>query len=461
MNKKLQTVFHSKYFYLVVSVIVAISLWIIALNTSNPVIENTVEVAITFVNENSPAEKNLSRTSELGVIMSTIRVSGRQDTVNNLLASDIKVEVDLAEVKGTGITYLKVKKPKCDRIGVKIEDYFPKEIEVAYDTKSEMYLPVKTEYSNDLLKAGYEYISVVAEPDSIPISGFLSEIENLDYIKVSLSDNVAKGAIDSNKTISLLGRYITTGGQDVTANFSTEKVTVKIEVAKRVPIKYGVTGVPAIGYYRSDSNSEAGTVLLQSTSDVLADIESLDLGNIDITGAMGNVKSKINLNDYIPDGVTIYGDANREVTVNIAKYQEKELEIEIDDMTRPGLDGQKYLYTITFDESVLSTDGKAYVKVKGKAASIERLTIESLSPKLDLTDIIAVGSYSKVVTFVVPEDVEILGTYKVIVTVEELPEDLTTTTPDAESTESPTETVEPTATAIQNQGATPASEIQN
>jgi len=140
MNKKINAVLHNKYFYMVISVIVAVAIWIVALNTSNPVVESTVDVSIIFINENIPAERKLTRTSDLNITTATIKVSGRKNTMNNLLASELKVYVDFADVTESGVTHLKVSEPKCDRVGIKILDYYPKEIDVSYDEKKEIVL---------------------------------------------------------------------------------------------------------------------------------------------------------------------------------------------------------------------------------------------------------------------------------------------------------------------------------
>ncbi|MBQ8164698.1 MAG: hypothetical protein IJZ94_04725 [Clostridia bacterium] len=459
MNKRMQTVLQSKYFYIAVSVIVAIAIWIIALNTINPVVENTMDVSIVYLNEDAPAEKNLSRTSELDISTATIKVSGRQNTINNLLASEIKIYIDFADVSEIGVTHLKVSQPQCDRFGVKILDYYPKEVDVSYDTKTEMYLNVKTEYTNDVLAEGFEFISVKAEPDSVPISGFVSDIEGLDYIKVSLSDNVENGTINSNRTISLLGRYITNSGHDVTANFEPEKITVKIEVAKRVPITYTVVGSPREDCYLLKHGISSETVLLQGDSDVVSKITEIDLGEIDITGISEKLNRDIDLKDYLPSGVTIYGDSIRYIVVDVESYVTKQIEMSLDDISQPGKNDAEYEYDIRFADSLKAVNNKVKVTIKGKAADIENMTIGSLTPVLDLSDK-NIGSYrNQNIVFTVPENVTVVGEYPVNIEVSliEVPEPevpnsssqpQNSTTPVATQTVAPTGTSSATATVV-------------
>ena len=416
MNKKIQEILQSKYFYLVISALAAVAIWIIALNTSNPVIENTVEVSVIYLNETAPAEKNLSRTSELGLTTATVKVSGRQNTINKLLPSELKVYIDFADVKEIGVAHLKLSKPECDRVGVKIVDYYPKEIDVSYDTKIEKYLNIETEYTNEILAEKFEFLYVKTEPESIPISGFATEIGDLDYIKVSLSDNIQNGTIDSSRTISLLGRYITTSGHDVTADFNPEKITVKIDVAKRIPIKYTISGTPANDYYTVKDEISFGTVLLRGDSGDISGINELNLGSINIDGISSDFREEIDLTKYIPTGVSIYGDTMRVVTVDIDKYVTKSIELGIDDISLPGRNNSEYDYTINFSENMNVVDGKILITVKGKAKAVGDLSVSLLKPVLDLSDK-QVGLYRMDILFTEPEDVDILDVYTVNVDV--------------------------------------------
>jgi len=459
MNKKINAVLHNKYFYMVISVIVAVAIWIVALNTSNPVVESTVDVSIIFINENIPAERKLTRTSDLNITTATIKVSGRKNTMNNLLASELKVYVDFADVTESGVTHLKVSEPKCDRVGIKILDYYPKEIDVSYDEKKEIVLDVHTEYKEDILAPGYEFISVTPETVNIPVSGFASDIKDLDHIKVSLSD-IEKGSVNSNRTVSKLGRYINTSGHDVTANFNSVNITVKIEVAKRVPVKYSVTGTPAADHYILKHAISSDTVLLQGDPEVVSKINEIDLGKIDVSGKSSAVNKEVDLKDYLPSGVTVYGESQRFITVNIDKYVTKKIELGIDDISISGKNDAEFDYVMHFTDSLGAVNDTVFVEIKGKAADVDSTSASTLKPVLDLTDK-GIGSYkNQSISFTVSAGVTIIGEYtiNVDIAVKEIPEtsepvgtdspELPTSTPDGTATANPTEppsTAEPDA----------------
>ncbi|MBQ8828395.1 MAG: hypothetical protein IJZ90_04595, partial [Clostridia bacterium] len=106
-----------------------------------------------------------------------------------------------------------------------------------------------------------------------------------------------------------------------------------------------------------------------------------------------------------------------------------------------------------------------YVHVKGKASDVENITVSSLSPTLDLTDI-DVGNYKfKEIVFTLPDGVELVGEYLVDITVStpEEPESPTPTLPAETSSATPaatssanTATKNPNDSAVSSATANPS-----
>ena len=152
MNKKLKEILQSKSFYIFSSIIIGILLWLFVLNYSNPVIERTLEIPLTIENQNYPATKELINTTVTYPTVVTVTVKGREDIVNNLLLSELYSSVDFSEVKDAGEIKLNVSKPTCSRYGIRVEDYYPKQIDFVFDKRTETYLDVRLIYDDSLLK---------------------------------------------------------------------------------------------------------------------------------------------------------------------------------------------------------------------------------------------------------------------------------------------------------------------
>ena len=153
---KAKSILSRRFVLIILSVLMAIVVWLLVMDATNPVTEMTVSVDVVFENFSMPAQRQLSLVSELGVVNAEVKVSGRQSLINKLLPSDITVKADFSKIKDTGSTYLTVDPPVCSKMGIKIVDYYPKEFAVSYDRKMEMYLPVRLNYSDGILKNGYE-----------------------------------------------------------------------------------------------------------------------------------------------------------------------------------------------------------------------------------------------------------------------------------------------------------------
>lgn len=403
MKKKLKEIFQSKSFYIFSSIIIGILLWLFVLNYSNPVIERTLEIPLTIENQNYPATKELINTTVTYPTIVTVTVKGREDIVNNLLLSELYASVDFSEVKEAGEIPLKVSKPTCSRYGIRVEDYYPKQIEFVFDKRMETYLDVRLIYDDSLLKENYKYISVTAEPDSIPVSDLSSLVEELEEIQVNLSDSIAKNSIDGNKTASFIGRYISKRGEDLSHYFNnTVTITVKIEVAKEVPLVYDIVGEPETDFYIDTSSLSTPTVLLQGSAADLSRINSIYIGSYNVSGSNDDYIKEINISEFLPERVSIYGNNKVTLTVDIEQYQIKEFEITDLILSKPGMELDVYEYVISPDVFV--------VKIKGKEKDLKTLQRSSLNPTLDLTDR-GVGIYSIPLKITLDDRFELIGEY--------------------------------------------------
>lgn len=439
---KLDRILKSKSLYIVISILLGIMTWLLVLNYTNPSETRTLEIPLAVLNENAPIELGLSdRGSQYDKVI-TVKVSGRSDIIGNLTTRDLHAEVDFNQIKSPGTTVLNIKKPECSRLGIKIDNYYPKSIELKYDAMTQRSVDVKVEYDDSLLKKGYEFISVTAEPSSVQISGFASDIDGIDCIKVNLGDSLPVSSIDSNRTGVFIGHYFLTGGQDVTANFETEKVAVKIEVGKRVPISYSVSGVPHENFYITNSTISNGTALLLGSADDLRNINEINLGRIDISSATENVVKSFAIADFLPAGVTAYQLTETYVTVNILEYKVKAFNVSISrHVSTPGKDTKNFVYS--FDPENFT------VSIKGKASDLASLSIASLEPILDLTNK-GVGEYIIPLEFmnINKEKFTIIGEYVCAVKIEEY----------IEPTSSPSQPPEPTPTGNQTEQPDPTGE---
>jgi len=444
---KVQSVLKTKTFLVIISILCAIIAWLVAIDSSNPNVEKTFNVNIQYINFSGPAQKSLTLVENLGVVSAEIKVSGREKLLDKVTAEDFTVTMDFNEIQGPGTTYLTVSSPKCDKLGVKIIDYSPKGISVEYDQKMELYLPVRVNAEETILSSGYEILSATVVPEVVPMSGFSADLENLEYIVVNLSDQIKDNSVDDDKTLTLIGRYMTSTGNDVTAKYDTEKFTVKLNVAKRVPIKYNIVGEINDDYYVEKVICNRENVLLDDITEeagkTLIGIASVDLGDISIENAKETIEYKTTISELFGGkGIACVNEADDEIVVDIIvrKYETKTYTIKKSNIALKGRDTSKFDYSVTYGS--FASGDTIKVTLKGKASDLDEITTSSIYPTLEYpTD---VGSYpNEKIRFTIPAGVYLVGEYRVSIDVK------------VKATPTPIPSLEPTATPEATPESTP------
>ena len=409
MREKLIKIIRSKPFLIVISFISAIIAWLFVLNFTNPMTERTLEVPITVTNVSNLSHYELLNTTSEIPGNANVTVTGRKTIIDNLTALDFECSFNLGSVTEPGEKVIKLSTPVCSKMGVSVKKYTPSEVTFTFDKTSISTLQVVLDYSDDLLKSGYEFINVYPDTESIQVSGLESEISQLDYIEIDLNSILEKGSLESNRSASYLGKFIREGGEDVTAKFDPVSIIVKMEVGKRVPLFYSIAGDPDSDYYVNSDSISSSSILIQGPATELHKIESINLGTISVDGATESINKDFDVSDSLPDGVSVYGNSKVTVNIEILQYETREFVFDIDEINLAGVDETEYEYQFYVNTIT--------VKVRGIRETLEQFKKSSLEPTIDLTG--KVGDFRMLpldLTMDVP-GLEIVGEYTVRVTI--------------------------------------------
>ena len=144
------------------SFVLAAGLWLAI--ASSPPSEIALNVAVIF--RNMPA--NLEISSE-NIPSVQVRVRGPEAVVSRLRASDIRAEIDLADVKPGEHTF-----DLTHQIGVPdrltVSDVVPSEIHLAFDSRATRMVPVDPRISGEFVH-GYRIAAKQVDPASVEITG--------------------------------------------------------------------------------------------------------------------------------------------------------------------------------------------------------------------------------------------------------------------------------------------------
>ena len=409
MKDKFADFFKGKPFLIIFSVICAIVAWFFVLNFRDPMEERVMEIPVTISNSASLASYNLINTTESIPETVNVTVFGRKSVVDKLTSLDFKCSVDLSSVKSTGQVSIPISKPVCSVMGVTVRSYTPTESVFTFDKTGIVNLDVVIDYSQSLLKDGFEFISVVPDAESIQVTGFESDIAELDYIKIDLNDILDNNSIDSSKSASYIGKFISKNGENVSYKFDPVKIIVKIDVGKRVDLIYQVTGDPGdLCYVNSESISQ-DKVVLQGNATELNKIQFVNLGTVSVEGARESINKEVDILSFLPEGITCYGTSKVTVSVEILEYEEKSFTFSLGEISLAGYDKDEYIYDI--QNSDPDSADSVTVTLKGIKEVLDDLKKSSLVPTLNLTGK-SVGEYLIPLDFSIDtEDVVIVGEY--------------------------------------------------
>ena len=112
----------------------------------------------------------------------------------------------------------------------------------------------------------------------------------------------------------------------------------KILSVKEVPLVFSTTGTPYGEYRVVEISSTPDTVKLKGASNVLNPLVSLEIpaNVINVSGAREDVKTTIDISEYLPDGVELVDSsaASVTVTVRIEAYASRTYHLQTSDRHR-------------------------------------------------------------------------------------------------------------------------------
>lgn len=286
----------------ILSVALALLLWIYATNEQNPVNDQILSLQLQRLNQ--PKGMVVS-----GIPSSvSVRVQGSRTQVTALSANDFQAVVDLSGVvEGDNYIQVKVSSPP----GIQVILITPNRVHAVADSVIEKQVDVAASLKGNPAK-GYTTQEPVIQPAKVTLRGPRSKIAAIDQIRVTVDVESATGVVDQTVPVN-------SGQNDVSVVPQTVKVTVPVTPlpAKTVAVRARVTGEPARDYEISGFSISPANVTVMAPSGELAGINWVETEKIDIKGAERDVTVKIGVSP--PAGSVEVRPAAVEVTVQIKK----------------------------------------------------------------------------------------------------------------------------------------------
>jgi YbbR domain-containing protein len=384
MNKSkfsLNQIFQNNRIVLLISFVIAISIWI----TITPNRETDIAVTVNIDTTNTAVgELGLQILEGQGTPVS-VTVAGKWYEISSLTENDIKVSAVLTDVTKAGSYELLVSaQPASPSANFSVTKVTPNKITVTFDytyTRGFEIVPVVSGVTAAKgLIADTPVVDIGAESNLIQITGPKSVVETIDSVVAEVDvDEVLSTTTSYNAAIKVLdknGREI--DSSRLTMPVTEAKVTVPINKSKTVPIVATFTNMPK-SYEKTDAqfySLSEREVNLIGPPEVMNDLDEITLDPINFNEITpDNNTFVVSLN--LPSGVKTTVDIS-DITVNVDMDGIDEKEISVKNFKAVNNNGSHKVSVLT--ESVA-------VQVVGDQSAIDSLSAGDVYLEYDMSNL--------------------------------------------------------------------------
>jgi len=316
-------------FLMIISVIIAICIWI----TVSPQRNITINCPVTLSTENSAAEKlGLEIISEKEHNIS-VKVSGEWYAISELSADDITISYSFSSIVDAGDYEVAITATKTNNsAGFTIESVTPEKITVSMDHISTVKYPVEVITNNITTKEDLIVGTPIIENEKgdIEITGPASKLNKIKRVvaEVDVEDVLTKSEVFTTELKFLNKKDKSVDVSKLNLPFSEVNVIIPINQTKVVPVKAQFINVPeAYGSSPISHTLSDDKIEILGTKEALAKIENITLEPIDYSELTpDNNTFAIPLN--LPSGLSATnGTSKVTVTVKLSDYDSKTLNI--------------------------------------------------------------------------------------------------------------------------------------
>lgn len=385
----------------IASFLSAAVLWLVVTNINDPLTTYRVtDVPVTVKNANLITDRGqvyevLDGTDMIDVVT----VSAPRSIIDSLDKSNIVAMADINDLTSVDTVPIKLStnkyNDKLDSIRGNIDS-----VRLSIEEKQTRSLPVKSVTTGEV-REGYMVGSVSTDQNLIRISGPQSIISQVSKAQAEVDISGFSNNISTDSEVRLYdeeGKEITTA--NIEKSISKVRISVEILELKTVPVVCEVTGIPAEGYqYTGEVTFSKGTVKVAARSKLLENVSAIEIpsGVLDVTDASEDVTALVDINDYLPDGVSLaennfVGRIN--ATAKIEAERDHAVRIPVDRIRFEGLPaGYRAVITEPANECSLMFSGLAAVLSEVTAEEVNAVVdVESWMAQEEIEEL-AEGSY--------------------------------------------------------------------
>ena len=321
----------------IMSVAVAVVVWLIVVNIDNPVgtnyytLTNVELINKEYVESSDTIGKMCMPEEKQDSIR--IAITTNKKIRDKIKVSDITATADLQQAVSLDTNPVMVPiTVTCSVPGVTPNDIkvTPQNLSVNLDEKETQEFVVNVSRGDTKPWKDYEVGSLTANPEKVRITGPKSLVNKIDKVNatISLDGNTQDFTQDVNLTIIDKNQEALSDSEMNSLrieNNAKVSVTARLwKIRQGVGISAGYVGSPASGYQVGTVTTVPDTISVAGSTEGLETLTQNDntitipADSIDISGESRDVERKISLKDLLPDNVKLTSDSSEDVWVTVS-----------------------------------------------------------------------------------------------------------------------------------------------
>lgn len=407
----------------ILSLVIAILVWLVVVNINNPIGTKSFVISdVQLLNEAYIDADGKMCMQDGNQVPIRVTVKAQRKILDKISVNDIRAVADLQQAVSLDTDPVMVPiTVSCDKILQDNISVTPQNLSLHLEDKDTQEFVVNVTTDNTRPDRGYEIGSLTSNPEKIKITGPMSLINKIDKVTASINvDGVAED-VTQEKDVKIIDK----NGEEFTdsdmsyLNVSKVYVTARLwKVQTNVKIKAAYTGTPADGYQVESISTTPNVISVAGSEDALYALK--DQNNTiwipgsaaDISGRKSDFEEKVNISEYLPEGIKLTSDSGEDVFVRINILPEGSTVCEVPTkniFVENAPDGMQ----VAFDTA------KIEVRVKKTDDSLNDLSETQIIASIDLSDA-EEGSIDVPVKIKVPKGYEVVDDVTTTVEVSEI-----------------------------------------
>ncbi len=360
----------NKNFTKLLSLVLAISLWIYVVTVENPPTKIKIpNVPIQIVNAESLNQRGLAINSDENYFMDIV-IEGTRSNVLKISSNDIIAKADVFGY-GVGENYIPVTVTVPDTVSV--ADQKTTRLAVNIEELVSVYKPINVVFDG-AVSSKYEATVLNITPKEVEVKGAKSKVADVNSVNATIDVSTLT---DKTKVFQTGLSTLNENGETV-KNVKLSSDTANIEAAvyqtKEVPLDVEVSGEVSKAYQVTGMNVPK-KVKIKGLKENLQKVERVTAQAIDISDVTATTEIPISVD--LPKGIML-ANSSKDISVSIIikGISIKEFEVPNSSISATGLGENLSL--------VVNTESVA-VKASGKEADIETLNQKDIKLSIDVT----------------------------------------------------------------------------